>query len=71
MYKGRDRKSETKELKNNTGNIRSAASRDNSHSTVPLLRILDSFNCSTMEMSLEVNNILIHFTLKNHKITEF
>ena len=51
-------------IKSSTGNVRSAASRDTSHSTLPLLRILDSCNHGTMEMFLEVNNILTHFTIQ-------
>lgn len=35
---------------------------------MPLLRILDPFNHGTMERFLEVNNILIHFTIQ--KITK-
>lgn len=55
-----------------TGNLRSAASRDISHSKVPLLRILDPFNHGTMERLLEVNNILIHFTIqKSQNYSEF
>lgn len=55
-----------------TGNVQSAASRHTSHSTVPLLRILDSFNHGTMEMFLEVNNILTHFTIqKSQNYYEF
>lgn len=51
-------------IKSSTGNVRSAASRGISHSTLSLLRILHSWNHGTMEMFLEVNNILTHFTIQ-------
>lgn len=64
MSKGGNRKWEVKELNSNTGNISLTASGDISQSTVPLLRILHSFNHGTTEIFSEVNNILTRFTIQ-------